>query len=51
MTDEPHYCDCCLQADERVQHVDIAWPTGRHVELWLHPDCEQAMLKELESNK
>ncbi len=32
----------------RIQHVDIAWPDGRHVALCLHPECEQAAIERLE---
>jgi hypothetical protein len=31
-----------------VQHVDIAWPNGRHWACWLHPECEQACAARLE---
>ena len=41
MSDEEHHCAECGAFDGRIQHVDIAWSGGRHIEAWLHPECEQ----------
>ena len=54
---EPHLyedrpiCAECGGEDGIVHHVDIAWPGGRHVELWLHPECEIECIKRLEADR
>jgi hypothetical protein len=51
MTKEQPKCAECGDADGIVQHVDIAWPGGRHWEGWLHPECETVHIARLEQER
>ena len=44
----PLPCAFCGASTGRIQHVDIAWPGGRHVEVWLHPECEKDFVEKAE---
>ena len=53
--DHPPICAECGLDIGIIQHVDIAWPYAkgrqRHVELWLHPECEVECIKRLEADR
>jgi len=44
----PHCCIECGETTGWIQHVDVAWPGGKHWEGWLHPDCEAEALERIE---
>jgi len=51
MSDEPVMCDECGETASRIQCCNIAWPNQRHIQLWLHPQCEQTAIERLERTK
>ena len=54
----PEYASICNQCGRgdgvvlgKVQQVDIAWPGGQHIRIWLHRACEKQAIERIEGQR